>query len=358
MKKFISKLHYKKYLSPFECGVLCLLLPFSCCYAVVSEGRNLLYKLNILKTKKPGAYCISIGNLTTGGVGKTPIVKEIANYFTSKGKKVAILSRGYGSKLSPKDIHIISDGKDVLYNARQAGDEPYWLAQNCPGTSVLTCSDRVEIAKYATNKLHCNILILDDGYQHQKLGRDLNILVVDYEKQFGNKLLLPAGPLREPVYHVSRADKIIVVNKTFNIIEANAYCEKLRKKHNKKVFAANMEFEKIYSLMSNMEVKKPKKLLAFCAIGQPEQFFDQIKENELDLVCKKAFPDHHSYTMADMIELSREADANHCTQLITTEKDAVKIKQLFTKNTSIDKEILVVKLKTTLDLDELFDDVG
>ena len=173
-----------------------------------------------------------MGNLTTGGTGKTPITAEIANYFSAKGYYPAILSRGYGGSLQNKEVNIVSDGFKVNYTANEAGDEPVWLAKHCPKTVVLTCASRVKAAEFAKNKLHCNVLILDDGFQHQKLGRDLNIMVVDSEKQFSNSFVLPLGALREPISEIKRADKIIVVNKSFNDKKAKVFSRYLKKKYN------------------------------------------------------------------------------------------------------------------------------
>ena len=174
--------------------------------------RNFLYNKNILKTYNPHTYTVSVGNLTTGGTGKTPITSEIANYFAKKGDYPAILSRGYGGKIPNIEVNVVSDGTSINYTAQEAGDEPVWLAKHCPACAVLTCASRVKAAKFAKNKLHCTKLILDDGYQHRKIGRDLNILVVDSEKQFSNGLVLPLGALREPVSEIKRADKVIIVN--------------------------------------------------------------------------------------------------------------------------------------------------
>lgn len=354
MRKYISKLHYKKHPNPLDIGVLFALLPASFFYNIGVTIRNFAYQIGIMKTYMPEIKTISVGNLTTGGVGKTPLVKAIADYLVEIGERPAILSRGYGAKLDKKDINIISDGKRIFHNVENAGDEPTWLAQNCKQTAVLTSSSRVSIAKYAQERLKCTALILDDGFQHIKLGRHLNILVIDYEKRFGNHLLLPAGPLRECSKGIKRADKIVVINKTQNVIEAKSYCEKLKKKHRKPTFLANMEFEKIYSLMSDSEIKRPKKVLAFCAIGQPEQFFAQLKENGIDIVTEKSFDDHYSYTLKDFNFLIEEATKTQCEQLITTEKDAVKLKALLKKNDCIlEKEVLVVKSTLDIDIEEL-----
>lgn len=354
MKKYISKLHYKKHLNLIDLFLLGIFFPISICYQLVVALRVLAYRLNFFKSYQSNLFTISVGNLTTGGVGKTPLVKEIADYFVSIGEKPAILSRGYGAKLDKKEINIISDGKRIFHNVENSGDEPFWLAKNCKDTAVLTSANRKAIAKYAQDKLKCTKLILDDGYQHLKLKRDLNILVIDYEKRFGNKLLLPAGPLRESLTEISRADKIVVMNKTQNVIEAKSYCDKLSKKHKKPTLLANVEFEKVYSLMTNSEIRRTQKLLAFCAIGQPEQFFSQLKEYGHELGATFIFEDHHSYSLDDVIGLIEQAERKGCKQLITTEKDAVKIKNLIEKNSYIpQKEILVARLSLNLDIEEL-----
>ncbi len=357
MKSRITKLHYKKYINFLDFLILVILLPYAIVYYIAVQTRILLYKIKILKRYRPKAYTISVGNMTTGGVGKTPIVKEIAEYLSNQGEKVAILSRGYGGTLSNKDVNVISDGKKIYYSPEEAGDEPYWLAANCPKCAVLTSANRVAIAKYAVEKLGCTKLILDDGYQHLKLMRDLNILVVDYEKRFGNHMLLPAGPLREPRMGIRRADKIIVVNKTDNVIEAKSYCKKLQKKYRKPVFLANMEFESIYSLASSLKITKTKCLLAFCAIAQPLQFYNQLLENNHEIVYTKTYNDHYRYTLDDLDELEAIAEENNIDNLITTEKDAVKIKEMLNeKQTNLKTDILVVKLATNVDLEGLLNE--
>ena len=146
------------------------------------------------------------------------------------------------------------------------------------------------------------------------------------------------------------------MNKTLNFIEAKSYCDKLEKQYKKPVFLANMEIDYVYSLMSETKVKKHKSLLGFCAIGQPLQFFEQLEENDYELSGQKIFEDHHKYTVKDIEELLNLAEQCHCEQFITTEKDAVKLRELITKNkVNIDKEILVVRSKVDIDLSELFE---
>ena len=209
-KSKITKLHYDKNAKGLFFGFLKLCSIF---YGLGSGFKNLLYDKRILKPEKVNAYVISVGNLTTGGVGKTPVVSKLAKYFIQKAEKVAIISRGYGGKLSNKQINVISDGKDIFCNARLAGDEPFWLAENTKGAVVITSKNRVEAAKYAVKKYDAAKIILDDGFQHRKLYRDLDFVLMDSEKGFGNEKLLPAGPLREGTEAFKRIDKLIIVSK-------------------------------------------------------------------------------------------------------------------------------------------------
>ena len=222
LKTEITKLHYTK--EPK--GALFNLLKFcSIFYAAASGIKNLLYDKGFLKPAKVDAYVISVGNFTTGGVGKTPVVAELARYFVEKGEKVCIISRGYGGKLNNKKVNVISDGINLFYKADMAGDEPYWLAVNLNMCAVLTCADRVKAAEYAIKELGVTKIILDDAFQHRKIHRDLNIVLVDSEKMFGNENLLPAGPLREGLEGFKRIDRLIIVSKNIDHTRA----EKLAK---------------------------------------------------------------------------------------------------------------------------------
>ena len=175
LKTQITKIHYDKNAK----GILFSLLKFaSIFYGIGSGFKNFLYDKKIIKPKKVDTFVISVGNFTTGGVGKTPVVAEIAKFFVEHKEKPAIISRGYGGKLNNKNINVISDGINLYYRADMAGDEPYWLAVNVDGCAVITCSNRYKAAKYAIEELGCNKIILDDGFQHRKLHRDINIVLI------------------------------------------------------------------------------------------------------------------------------------------------------------------------------------
>ena len=354
MKVFLTEFHYKKSLSILDKVLylpLYIVLAFpTLIYWMITKIRNYLYKKNKLKVYKPHIYTISVGNLTTGGTGKTPITAEIANYFVKKGDFPAILSRGYGGKIQNKTVNVVSNGEVINYTAQEAGDEPVWLAKCCPKTAVLTCSSRVNAAKFAKNELHCTKLILDDGFQHQKLARDMNILVVDSEKQFSNGFVLPLGALREPVSEAKRADKIVVVNKNFNDKKANAFARFLRKKYAKPTFVCNMISDSVYDIKTQKLIDSTSPVIAFCAIGQPEQFYDYLRC--YDVVATKNYPDHHQYTYEDIKCLRQLMIESNASSMITTEKDAVKIRELLDK----EEEIFALKLKPVLDLKGLLDE--
>jgi len=328
MKTFFAKLHYSK-ISPLSL----LLWPFSCIYGLIVFHRNYLYDKNILKTAKLPAYVVSIGNLTTGGTGKTPITGEIANYYLKKGKKVGIISRGYGGKLNIKNTNIISDGEKIYYNAEMAGDEPYWTAKNSPGTIVITGKNRVTSGKLAIERFGVEVLLLDDGFQHRKLGRDLDIVLVDSKKKGGNGFLLPAGPLREPEKNIKRAHKVILVNKyPYNEVpeHKNAYICRLTPEIPEGITTA----------------------AAFSGIAQPDMFFKALESNNIRLISKKVFPDHHQYTKKDVQNLLNQAEADGVEAIITTEKDMVKIEPLLAE-TAAPIPVFALKLKVELDTEGL-----
>lgn len=351
MKLFISKLHYKKDLDFFEQLTKKVLSILSVFYSLIVNIRNFLYDKKIIKPYTPKSLVISVGNLTTGGVGKTPITAEIANYYTAKNKRVAILSRGYGAELPNKTPNIISDGNTVFYDADLAGDEPVWLAQNCKNTAVITCSSRVLAAKSAQKNFKTDVLILDDGFQHRKIARNINLVLIDNLNRFGNELVLPAGPLREHIKNIARADKILVVNKSFSDESAIQYCNELEKKFDKKVHLCKLIPDFIYNIVTNEHLPKSSEIAAFCAIGQPQEFYEFLKA-DYRLMVTVDFEDHHLYDESNMNDLMKIAKKENIKRFVTTEKDAVKIKELLLKHKP-DIEIYSLKLKAVLDIEEI-----
>lgn len=355
MKNLFRKIHYSEPLCGKEKLAALVILPLSVVaslfYGIAVAVRNFLYDKGLLKSAKLPAYVISIGNLTTGGTGKTPITAEMANRLTETGRRVAVISRGYGGKLDINATNIISDGQTVFHTAEQAGDEPFWIAKNAPGTVVITGKNRVASGRLAIEKYNCDVLLVDDGFQHRKLQRDLDIVLVDGTRVFGNGFLLPAGPLREPVSNIKRADKVIIVNKTGTINDCiPCIQEELKRKYGIESCVCGFVADKIYDISTGEQAKKISSAVAFAGIAQPESFFNLIETQGAKLAEKKVFPDHYLYKREDveaLIEIAHSAGVN---SIITTEKDAVKILPFVSNGNAHTSQVSVYALKLKVDL--------
>lgn len=332
IKTEITKIHYDK---NSKNKIIPLLSFASLFYGMGCGLKNFLYDKGIIKPKKVNAYVISVGNLTTGGVGKTPVVSEIAKYFIGKNERVAIVSRGYGGKLSNKNINIISDGEKIFYDAKMSGDEPYWLAQNSKGAIVITSKNRYLASKYAIEKFNVKYIILDDGFQHRKLYRNLDIVLTDSVTNFGNEKLLPRGPLREGFEAFKRIDRLVVVSKETNHERAEKLAKIMKKKLNIPTFVCKTEPDCVYNIKTGEIFDKTLDATAISAIGQPQKFYEFLKDYNIKE--KITFDDHHIYSENEIPKGN----------IITTEKDAVKMMK-FERN-----DIYALKLKTVIDVEAL-----
>ena len=334
LKTEITKLHYTR--NPE--GILFDFLKFcSYFYGFGSRMKNFLYDKKILRPKKVAAYVISVGNMTTGGVGKTPVVSEIAKYLIKCGKKTAIVSRGYGGRLNNKNVNLISDGVSIYFDAFLAGDEPYWLSENTPGCYVFTCKDRYMAAKYAVDKFGIEVIILDDGFQHRKLHRDLDIVLMDSVKGFGNENLLPAGPLREGAEALDRIDKLVVVSKDVKHDVAEKVARIMQKRLHIPTSVCYTEPDYVYNIKTGQRLMEGLAVTAMCAIGQPQQFYDFLSGYQIAKTI--TFDDHHQYAPIDIVDITGS--------IITTEKDAVKLARFDRDN------IYALRLKTSIDVESL-----
>ena len=308
--------------------------------------RHRLYDTGIFRHHTLGCQVISIGNLTVGGTGKTPVVEVFARDLSRKGRKVAILSRGYKKEMPPlmervigklllregrMPPRVVSDGKTLLLDSAMGGDEPYMLASNLPEVAVLVDKDRVKSGRYAINKLGCDTLILDDGFQYRSLKHRAEIVLVDSKNPFGNGFALPRGVLREPVSNLGRADYVFITKCDGSdnsgiksmIRRLNARAEIVecahRARYLKNVFTAERrELEHLNGLA----------VTAVSGIAAPEGFEKELERRGARLIFRERFADHHRYTQQQIIDLinrSREAGA---TAMITTEKDAVRFPRL------------------------------
>ncbi|KAA0259005.1 tetraacyldisaccharide 4'-kinase [Deferribacter autotrophicus] len=265
---------------------------------------------------------ISIGNITLGGTGKTPMAIFLANQLTSLGYKVCVLSRGYKGKIG-YDTNVISDGKEILLKPPLAADEPYMIAINCPGCIVITGKERVKSFEYAEKNFDIDFYLLDDGFQHRKMPRDLDIVLLDHKNPISTGLPFPFGYLREFPSALKRAD-IIVFTK------ANSFTmpEKVRKYiKGKDIFYSKIKNKEVVFRNEQYPISflKGKKVVAFSGIAKNSSFFKQLSKLGVEIVYKKGYMDHHFYREKDMDFLFKLKKRYNADFLITTEKDYVKI---------------------------------
>lgn len=305
-----------------------MLLPLSALYNAVTQTRLAAYKRGLFKVTKLPAPVISIGNLTTGGTGKTPLVEWVCRTLARKQRSVCVLTRGYG-RSNPGSRVVVSDGSAVLTNAEAAGDEPFLLAQNLKGlAAVISDPNRIAAGNWAIDNLGAEVLVLDDGFQHLGLARNLNILTIDATNPWGGGKLLPAGTLREPRSGLSRADCVVVTraDQSDDLVSLKAEIQGLI--GSCPLVTSEMivrDITRMNAELGEETVSVPQPVAAFCAVGNPESFFELLRRAGINPVFTRIFRDHHHYTHADfdsLIQQSRKAGAQ---SIITTAKDAVKL---------------------------------
>lgn len=301
------------------------LAPFGKLYGRVMDLRNLLYDRDVLKRYDLGARTISVGNLTTGGTGKTPLVALIAKQLIDNGETVCILTRGYGRK-DPRTRVLVSDGNEILADAETGGDEPVELAHRLDSKAIIVSDpDRVRAAIWARKQFNISTFILDDGFQHRRARRDLDIVCVDATNPCGNGRILPAGTLRESFKSLSRADAI-VITRTDQVEDTSELERRLRERNPASaIFKAKTQIASVVSLEGSEELPKGEKLSAFTGIGNPDNFFRSLKNIDIDTISTESFADHHRFTQADISSLESKAKEAGAEGLVTTAKDAVKL---------------------------------
>ncbi len=306
-----------------------VLPPLSLLYGAVTRTRLSLYRRGTFHTTKLDRPVISIGNITTGGTGKTPLVEHVARLIAAQGKKVCILTRGYGRK-DPHLQVIVSDGYGVLASPSEAGDEPYLLATKLKGlAAVISSADRIAAGREAIKDFGTDCFVLDDGFQHLRLARDLNVVTIDATNPWGGGRLLPHGRLRESIEGMSRAD-CVVITRCDHVKNVDVLREEIsRLTGGKPTFESQMRMVRISPLKNGGEtLAAPARVAAFCAVGNPASFFENLRRAGYELAVERSFPDHHVYSQGEtdaIIRLAKDAGAD---ALITTAKDAVKLRTL------------------------------
>lgn len=325
-----------------------ILKGFAFIYFIVISFRSFLYSKGWLKTHQVSAIVISIGNITTGGTGKTPLVIWLCNLLSRKDVQYAILTRGYKSVQNSK---LESEG--FL-------DEPAILIDSCPEAKVIVNPDRVIGAFEAIKRFGTKVLIMDDGFQHRRLARDLDIIIIDATCPFGYGVLLPAGLLREPVGAIKRADAIVITRcDQISQKQLSQLEHKLRRMCPDKIIAKAIH-EPIYaeskdSTEINISKLTDKKIYAFCGIGNSEAFFNTLKTLDSNLVGSRVFNDHYHYTDGDIADICKQAKDCEAEMILTTRKDWTKIARLILANNDMLFASLVIKIEFLSGEDKLID---
>ena len=325
-------------------GAVRLLLALLWCLSKVFQFvvclRYVFYDIGVLRRFPLGCQVISIGNVTAGGTGKTPVTEIFARELTKAGRKVAILSRGYRRKEAPwwqrifKNVIekpvVVSDGRQILVDAATGGDEPYMLAANLPGVCVLVDRNRVKSGRYAISHFGCDTLLLDDGFQYQRLKHSHEVVLVDSTNPIGNGHMLPRGILREPAKHLKRADVVFITKCSGDqsdvrdlVRRYNPRAEIIECRHAPRLLKDVWSREEL-----PLEWLKGKTLATLSGIAVPQGFEDSLRKLGARVIWCERYADHHRYDASEIIfALNKTADM-HAEALITTEKDAVRFPRL------------------------------
>lgn len=278
---------------------------------------------------------ISVGNLSVGGTGKTPVVAAIAQWLVDAGERPAILSRGYGRADAADGVVVVSDGRSILAGVERAGDEPLMLARQVPRAAVCVSPDRHLAGTLAERQLDCTVHVLDDGFQHLELARGLDVLVTTIG-EIPNGRVLPIGRLREPIDAASRAHVLVVTDATAGAASAEAWtlgisqsCGAARSLAAPVAIATESGNQPASARESSDELRRGlARAIAVAGIANPQRFFDALKAAGHVIAGEMAFPDHHRYTAADVAAIGAKMQALDADAIVTTDKDAVRLETL------------------------------
>lgn len=301
-------------------------------YGLIASSRAWLYERGILASQSLENPVVSVGNLTVGGTGKTPLVAHLAKLLKKGGYQPVILSRGYKGT-NREAVLMVSDGREILCRAEECGDEPFLLARRLEGVPVIVGKRRYDAGRFFEQNWKGKVVhLLDDGFQHLQLKRDLNILVLDATDPFGGRKLIPAGRLREGLRALERADSIIVTRAHFpSDFEA---LEMQIREFNRTAPIAYFHHSVvgIYDLKTGVRFSTRdffgKRVMALAAIGNPQIFLEDLAHYQIKVVDQFLFRDHHPYRASELRDILRRMEELKVDALITTEKDAVRLQNL------------------------------
>lgn len=303
-----------------------LFLPFAFLFSLILCCRRILYKLRIFRQFHARMFVISVGNLTVGGNGKTPFTILLAQALKCEGLKVAVSHSGYKGAYE-NTIKLISDEENVFEDAQKAGDEPLLITRNLKGIPVVVGKNRKSAIKLLEEKIHPDVVILDDSYQHLKVHHDFDFLLFNGKNPVGNGFLTPAGMLREPSKAMKYADCFVL-----NDIHGECGIPQIFKKYSMPIFSTSYRIAHFihYANFKKKEssVFVEKKIFLLSGIGNPASFENSMRELGLNFIHHYQFSDHHEFSQDDIAPIIKNADNQKINAIITTEKDFVKLKKL------------------------------
>lgn len=308
-------------------------------YGIAVRLKDIGLKRKWLSTDVLPCPVLSVGNLTVGGTGKTPLTLYMARQLSVWGYRPAIVSRGYkGSREKTGDI--VCDGTEIRLTPRQAGDEPFMMATELKTVPILVGRDRYRSSHLAVTSLNANVILLDDGFQHRKLDRQIDLLLVDHHRGFGNGHLLPRGPLREPLSALNRAHAIIITGVDPDQ-SVSPSIEQAVDQHRpgmpvfrcrftpmlSRYIAAGSPEAKVLGAQQTRPLKEifGKRVFGFSGLGDNQKFHKSLETVGCRIAGFQGFPDHHWYTPADLAEVQRAASQADAELLATTQKDVIRI---------------------------------
>jgi tetraacyldisaccharide 4'-kinase len=299
-------------------------------YRGLVAARDWLYARGVLKSRAMDVPVVSIGNLTVGGTGKTPAVELAVQTLITLGHRPAIVSRGYGR--ASRGVQVVADDATIRLDAEDAGDEPFMLARRLPGVPVLVGANRHQAARRARDRFGVSIVVLDDGFQHRTIRKDLEVVMARAAQPWGNGRLLPAGPLREPLAALRRAHLIVATGAVKSEDAADVAAAAAQYAPHAPVLAARYVptecWESSTMRPTPLASLARRRLLAFAGIARPASFEQSLATADIRVETTIGFPDHHRYHAADLQDLVRRAKAQGAEGLVTTEKDWVRLRRL------------------------------
>ncbi len=297
--------------------LLLLLLPLSWCYSFALQLRNRAFDRKLLSSYPSSLPIVSVGNIAVGGTGKTPTVDWLVKGFAGQGKRAAIISRGYGGSYR-EAAAVVSDGCQMTMTADQCGDEPLLLARRNPGCPVVVARRRTEGVRYVEDHFDVDVIVLDDAFQHRRLARDFDLVLLDATDPFGNGWTLPAGKLRERKSALNRADALLLTRSTEKADLPNLRLPTFHSRHCLSSMVTDLE-----GTTCDVNKLNNKKVYAFAGLADNQRFFEGLSSLGIVPVRNRSLPDHVAYVPEVLRSIATEAAG--CDVLLTTEKDAVKL---------------------------------